>query len=120
MPLYTEMVALAAALVGLNRSNLCRDNRSCSVPRSAATKRASGALSGIFVHQAAESSYALKLKNTLGSLIYIGGGDWEGFSMLPSDPHAVKDSLTDFDEGWSPPLGPERLQVPEAPLRYST
>jgi hypothetical protein len=32
----------------------------------------------------------------------------------------VKNNLTDFDEGWSPPPGPERLQVPEAPLRYST
>jgi hypothetical protein len=31
----------------------------------------------------------------------------------------VKDSLTDLDEGWSPPPGPERLQVREAPLRYS-
>jgi len=65
--------------------------------------------------------------------------------MLPSDPHSPsststwsrfdarlvtillipcklidrENSLTDFDEGWSPPPGPERLQVPEAPLRYS-
>ena len=53
------MVAPAAALVGLNRSDLCRDNRSCSVPGSA-TERASGVLSGIFVHQAAESSYCVE------------------------------------------------------------
>ena len=54
MPLYTEMVAPAAARVGLNRSDLCRDNRSCSnvsVPGSAVTKRASGVSIGIFVHQ---------------------------------------------------------------------
>ena len=57
--LYIEMVAPAAALVGLNRSNLCGDNKSCSVPGSAATKRASRVLSGIFVHQAAESSYCV-------------------------------------------------------------
>src|SRR5882724_6492700 len=31
----------------------------------------------------------------------------------------VKNSLTDFHEVLSPPPGPERLQVPEAPLRYS-
>src|SRR5258706_8306000 len=51
--LYTEMVA-SAALVGLNRSDLCRGDRSCSiisVPGSAVTKRASGVPSGIFVHQ---------------------------------------------------------------------
>jgi hypothetical protein len=48
---YTEMVAPAAALVGRYRSNLCRDNRSCSVAGSAATKRASGVLSGIFRHE---------------------------------------------------------------------
>jgi hypothetical protein len=53
VPRYTEMVA-SATLVGLNRSDLCRDNRSCSnisVPGSAVTKRASGVSSGIFVHQ---------------------------------------------------------------------
>src|SRR5713226_533824 len=51
--LYTEMVA-SAALVGLNRSDLCRGDRSCSiisVPGSAVTKRASGVPSGIFVHE---------------------------------------------------------------------
>ena len=111
------------------------------------TKRASGVSSGILVHQAAESSYCVETKEYMGVIDLYGGGDWERFSMLPSDPHApsststwsgfdarlvtillipciklvdrVKNSLTDFDEGWSPPPGPERLQVPEAPLRYS-
>jgi hypothetical protein len=94
MPLYTEMVAPAAALVGLNRSNLCRDNRSCSVPGSAATKRASGVLSEIFVHQAAESSYCIETKEYIGVIDLYGGGGWERFSMLPSDLHAPSSTST--------------------------
>src|SRR6267142_6253972 len=46
------MVA-SAALGELNRSDLCKGTRSCSiisVPRSAVTKRASGVSSGILVH----------------------------------------------------------------------
>jgi hypothetical protein len=51
-PLYAEMVA-SAARVELNRSDLCKGIRSCSiilVPGSAVTKRASGVSSGILVH----------------------------------------------------------------------
>ena len=51
--LYAEMVA-SAARVELNRSDLCKGIRSCSiisVPGSAVTKRASGVSSGILVHQ---------------------------------------------------------------------
>jgi hypothetical protein len=50
---YAEMVA-SAAVIELNRSNLCKGTRSCSiisVPGSAVTKRASGVSSGILVHQ---------------------------------------------------------------------
>jgi hypothetical protein len=66
--LFAEMVA-SAAVVKFGRSGLCKGSRLCLiilVPGGAVTKRASGVSSGILVHQAAESSYCVELKNTLG------------------------------------------------------
>jgi hypothetical protein len=68
-----------------------RDPFQCSivsVPGSAVTKRAGRVSSGILVHQATESSYCVETKEYMGVIDLYGGGDWERFSVLPSDPHA--------------------------------
>lgn len=111
------------------------------------TKRSSGVSSGILVHQAAEASYCVETRENIGVIYLYRGAIGSGFPCsrviltLPHrHPHGAalthgsspyyfdpkiklvdraKNSLTEFDEACSSPPGPERHQVPEAPLRYS-
>src|SRR5216683_2540818 len=76
------MVA-SAALGELNRSDLCKGTRSCSiisVPRSAVTKRASGVSSGILVHQETQNKITIENNNLRYRQKQLGSGSGIGFS----------------------------------------